>query len=172
MSEEREEDWESDRDLDELDDRADRKELRQRYYGLLQELRVVLPGVQVLVGFLLTVPFAQRFSELDDLGRTAYGISLVCSLVSVVCMLTPTVYHRVAGRTERRARLQWGIRMTVTGLALLAVALVTGLWCVSRLVFGTTSAWLLTLPVAATIVGLWFLLPRASGRKPDGFPRR
>ncbi len=49
-----------DRPASELDDRADREELRERYYGLLQELRVILPGVQVLVAFLLTVPFASR----------------------------------------------------------------------------------------------------------------
>jgi Family of unknown function (DUF6328) len=51
----------SDEDTEDLDDVADREELRQRYYGLLQELRVVLPGVQVLLAFLLTAPFAQRF---------------------------------------------------------------------------------------------------------------
>lgn len=165
-----EDDWDDDRDLRELNDRTDRKELRQRYYGLLQELRVVLPGVQVLVGFLLTVPFAQRFPELDEQGRIAYGISLICSLVSVICLLAPTVYHRVASRTERTARLRWGIRMTVIGLVLLAIALVSGLWCVSRLVFGPTPAWLLTTPVAAIIVLLWFVLPKVSGSQPDRRP--
>ena len=48
---------------------ADREELRTRYQMLLQELRVVLPGVQVLMAFLQTAPFAQRFGDLDDLGR-------------------------------------------------------------------------------------------------------
>lgn len=163
-------DWDDDRDLHDLNDHADRKELRQRYYGLLQELRVVLPGVQVLVGFLLTVPFAQRFPELDQLGRVSYGISLIASVVSVVCLLAPTVYHRVAHRTERTARLRWGIRMTVVGLVLLAVALVSGLWCVSRLVFGARSAWLMTTPVAATILVLWFVLPKVSGSRPDPGP--
>ena len=161
-------DWDDDRDLHELNDHTDRKVLRQRYYGLLQELRVVLPGVQVLVGFLLTVPFAQRFPELDELGRVAYGVSLISSLVSVICLLAPTVYHRVASRTERTARLRWGIRMTVVGLVLLAIALVSGLWCVSRLVFGATSAWLMTTPVAAFIIALWFVLPKVSGSQPDG----
>ena len=141
-------DTSDDRELYELDDQLDREEppyrshllapseLRRRYGILLQELRVVLPGVQVLVGFLLTVPFANRFPELDASGRAAYGIALVASLLSVVCLITPTVYHRVADRRERTARLRWGIRLTVAGLALLAVALGAGLWCVSRLVFG------------------------------------
>lgn len=161
-----------DRDLHELNDRDDREELRTRYYGLLQELRVVLPGVQVLVGFQLTVPFAQRFPELDDWGRFAYGVSLISALLSVICLLTPTVYHRIAKRTERTARLRWGIRMTVTGVLLLAVALVAGLWCVSRLVFGFRAAWVLTVPVAVVIVVLWILLPKLSGSDPDRRPAR
>jgi hypothetical protein len=52
-----------------LDSERNRGELRDRYYGLLQELRVVLPGVQVLVAFLLTAPFATRFGQVDDAGR-------------------------------------------------------------------------------------------------------
>jgi len=157
----------SDLDLGELDDHRDREELRKRYYGLLQELRVVLPGVQVLLGFLLTVPFAQRFGELDDLGRGAFAVAMLASLLSVVCLLAPAVYHRLADRTERIARLRWGIRMTVIGLMLLAVALVAALWCVSRLVFGTTLAWCLTVPVAVVIAVLWLVIPRATGRDDD-----
>jgi hypothetical protein len=157
----------SDADLADLDDAEDREELRQRYYGLLQELRVVLPGVQVLLAFLLTVPFAQRFTELDDVGRRSFGVAMVAAMLSVVCLLAPTVYHRVAARTERIARLQWGIRLTLTGLAFLAVALVTALWCVARLVFGTGPAWALAVLVASGIVALWLILPSATGGGPD-----
>ena len=151
----------------ELDDVGAKDELRQRYYGLLQELRVVLPGIQVLLAFLLTVPFANRFSELDRMGRGVFGVAIVSALLSVVCLLTPTVYHRVAKRTERSARLVWGIRMMMTGLALLAVALLSGFWCVTRFVFTTTTAWLLTAPVLVSIIGLWLVLPAVTGRHPD-----
>lgn len=96
----------SDDDSDELDDVTDREELRQRHYGLLQELRVVLPGVQVLLAFLLTVPFAQGFEQLDDLGRRAFGLALTSSMFSVVCLLGPTFLHRLGERTARSARLQ------------------------------------------------------------------
>jgi hypothetical protein len=97
----------SDADLDELDDERDRDELRRRYYGLLQELRVVLPGVQVLLAFLLTVPFARRFSELDDPGRGLFAVALVGAASSVVCFVAPTVLHRVGHRQARRERLEW-----------------------------------------------------------------
>jgi len=81
----------ADDDTRHLDEEADRDELRQRHYGLLQELRVVLPGVQVLLAFLLTVPFAARFTELDDAGRRAFEIALTSSMLSVVFLLGPSL---------------------------------------------------------------------------------
>ena len=83
-----------DRPASSLDDTMDREELRNRYYGLLEELRTMLPGVQVLVAFLLTVPFAAKFDQLDDLGRTLFGRAILSSITSVTCMLTPTAFHR------------------------------------------------------------------------------
>ena len=74
-----------------LDDRLDRSELRDRYYGLLQELRVVLPGVQVLVAFLLTAPFSARFADLDDVGVAAYLVALVSAVLATICRVAPTV---------------------------------------------------------------------------------
>ena len=133
--------------------------MRQRYYGLLQELRVVLPGVQVLLAFLLTVPFAQRFEELDDWGRRSFGLALTSSMFSVVCLLGPTFLHRLGERTARAARLLWSIRLVTVGLVLLGISLVTAMWSVARLVFGTTTAWRLVTPVIVTMLVLWVVLP-------------
>ena len=152
-----------DRDLSELDDIKDREELRSRYQTLLQELRVVLPGVQVLLAFLLTIPFSQRFTDLDDTGRNTFGFTMVTAMLSVVCLLTPTVFHRIGGRQERKSRLAWGIRLTIVGLMLLALSLVSGVWCVSRFVFGTTTAWWLAALVAGSIASLWLALPAIVG---------
>jgi hypothetical protein len=154
----------SDLDVGRLDDEADRDELRSRYYGLLQEVRVILPGVQVLLAFLLTVPFANRFGKLDTFGRTLFGIAMVSALCSVVSLLTPTVFHRVAERTRRKARLQWGIRFTLGGLGLLVIALVSALWCVSRFIFGEGTAVLIVIPVSVGILLVWVVLPLAVGR--------
>ena len=147
-----------------LDDIEDRDELRQRYYGLLQELRVVLPGVQVLLAFLFTVPFAQRFSELDALERDLYGVSMVSALLAVICLLSPTVFHRLAERTARSIRLVWGIRMVIVGLTLVAISLTSALWCVSRFVFGNTLAVAVTIPSVVAIIVLWIVLPLTVGR--------
>jgi hypothetical protein len=163
----------SDEDSKDLDDILDREELRQRYYGLLQELRVVLPGVQVLLAFLLTVPFAQRFSELDVWGRRAFELALTSSMFSVVFLLGPTWLHRLGERRARSARLQWSIRMLVIGIVLLAVSLVTAMWGVARFVFGTGPAWRLMVPIVVTMVALWLILPltlRTRRDQPDQAP--
>jgi hypothetical protein len=155
---------ESERDASDLDDFDDREELRQRYYGLLQELRVVLPGVQVLMAFLLTTPFASRFNDLDDTGRAAYFLALTSALGSIISLLTPTVFHRVADRTARSARLEWGVRMTLIGVGLLAVALSASAWCIVRLVYGTALANVVAAAAVASFVGIWVVLPLAVAR--------
>ncbi len=157
-------DAEGERDARDLDDIADRGELRKRYEMLLQELRVVLPGVQVLMAFLLTAPFAQRFTDLDDTGRRAYLVALSSALGSTICLLSPTVFHRVAERTARNARLVWGIRLAVVGYVLLAVALTAALWCIVRLVFGTTEANILAAAAVAVFCLVWIALPVSVGR--------
>lgn len=158
----------SDRPLRELDDEIDREELRTRYYGLLQELRVILPGVQVLLAFLLAVPFAERFPELDDTGRTLFGVALVGAWSAVVSFLAPTVFHRVSDRRARAERLQWGIRTTELGLVLLAGSLLTVLLSVLRLVFGTPVAIALTAPVTLLLIALWVVVPLRIRQRGDG----
>jgi MFS family permease len=159
-----------DRSLKHLDDVRDREELRTRYYGLLQELRVILPGVQVLLAFLLTAPFAQRFEDLDDRGRTLYAVALLTSLAAVVALLAPTVMHRLGERRARRARLLWSIRLMVLGLAALTVSLLSATWCVTRLVWGPEAGEAAAIGAGALFVALWVLLPlllRRRGSAPD-----
>jgi MFS family permease len=148
----------------ELDDIVDREELRRRYEMLLQELRVVLPGVQVLMAFLLTAPFAQRFADLDDVGRRAYLVALASALGSTICLLSPTVFHRVADRTARRTRLVWSVRLAVVGFVFLSVALTAATWCITRLVFGTTVATVVAAVAVCAFVAVWILLPLSVGR--------
>src|SRR6059058_985626 len=101
----------SDRSAHELDDVADREELRNRYYGLLQELRVLLPGVQILVAFLLTAPFAARFTELGEVEKAVYGVALATGILAIVAFVAPIAMHRVGSRRSRVERLIWAIRM-------------------------------------------------------------
>jgi hypothetical protein len=151
--------WYEDRPADELLDDADRVELRDRYYGLLQELRVLLPGVQILVAFLLTVPFDSRFEELDQLGRRLYGAALVSGILAIVAFTTPTVLHRLGDRRARSARLTWSIRVTRLGLLLLGAALLLALALVTRLVFGGGAALVVSAGVALCMAAMWILVP-------------
>jgi hypothetical protein len=117
------------------------------------------------MAFLLTAPFAQRFGDLDDIGRRAYLVALVSALASTICLLTPTVFHRVAERTARRARLVWSVRLAVVGMILLALALTAASWCITRLVFGTVAATVVAVGAVITFVGIWVILPLSVGRR-------
>lgn len=159
---------EVDSDTSRLDDEADREELRSRWYGLLQELRVVLPGAQVLLAFLLTAPFSQRFEDLDDAQRAAYVVALVAGLVSVISLIAPTVFHRVVDRTQRKVRLAWGVRMAMIGTWTLAVALLAALWCVLDFAIGGGLAWVLSILGVLAVLSLWLAVPLMSARPDRG----
>jgi hypothetical protein len=158
--------------LHQLDENVHQEELRQRYYGLLQELRVLLPGVQVLVAFLLTAPFAFRFQELDPLGRISYGVALWAGMMATIAFVTPTVFHRIGGRHLRAERLMWGIRSTRAGLAFLAVALLAAALLVARFVFEPFVAWVFVGSLACGMLGFWVLVPILSSRRHDPTWRR
>src|SRR3954451_15082697 len=117
----------SEKSVNELDDIADRVELRNRYDLLLQEIRIALPGVQILLAFLLTVPFSQQFNNLDTWGRRAAAVSLTCAMLARGRLATPAALHRRGDRAARAARLLWSIRLQVLGLVLVAIALIAGL---------------------------------------------
>lgn len=160
----RDDGWD-DRPASELDDQRDRPELRRRYYGLLQELRVLLPGVQVLVAFLLTAPFAQRFAELDDLETNLYAVALVSGVLAVICFIAPTAFHRVAWRRSRSARLEWSIRMLRVGLAFLAVSLETALFVVLGVLYDRAVGLVTVGVVGALGLLAWVVLP-VLGQRP------
>jgi hypothetical protein len=147
--------------LRELDEgiHAHQEELRQRYYGLLQELRVVLPGVQVLVAFLLTTPFAARFLEVDETGKVLYGVALWTGLMAVVCFVSPTIFHRIGGRTLRAERLLWGIRATRAGVLFLALALLSASLVVTRFVYDGWAAGFFVGTIAVGMLVAWIGIP-------------
>ena len=135
------------------------EETRERYRELLEELRTILPGVQVLFAFLLTAPFSQRFTELDEFGRDLYGIGLVGTAVAMAVFLSPASYHRIAPRRDRAARLRTAIRLVVAGMLVLAASVATVLFTVARFIFGNDVAAVSTAAVVGTIVVLWYLVP-------------
>lgn len=127
---------------------------------LLQELRIVLPGVQVLFAFLLTVPFAGRFTELTDPQRYVFFGALLCTAAATALLIAPSAHHRLLFRQgAREHRLQTGNALTIAGLAFLVPAMVGVVYVITDLMFGLAAAVAVTVAMAVSFVGLWFVLP-------------
>lgn len=108
---------------------------RRRYDELLAELRTIIPGTQVLLAFLLTVPFSSRFESLDRLGKVVFTVSLMTAASAVVLFFAPTAYHRIPDRRDRRGRLRYGVRLAVLGMILFAVSITCAVFVVVRFLF-------------------------------------
>ncbi len=133
---------------------------------LLNELRVILPGVQFLFAFLLTVPFSQRFSTLDGLETGVFFVTLLCTAIATALLMAPSAQHRVLWREGvRERRLELGNSLTIAGLIFLVPAMVGAVFVVSDFIFGLGAAVVVTLLLAFFFVLLWFALPlRYRGR--------
>lgn len=150
-------------------DEDSQREERQRYQELLGELRTIIPGAQVLFAFLLTVPFAARFSEIDTLGKTIFMASLLAVAAATVLFLAPAAYHRLSDRRDRRRRLRFGVRMALVGLVLLGLSMSCAVFVVIRFVFGSSGigAAVAGLPAALAVL-TWFILPVLHRRRSGG----
>lgn len=142
-----------------LDDELDRAELRSRYYGLLQELRVVVTGVQVLLAFLLTVPFDQRFAQLDEAEQAWFGAALVCATLSVIAFVTPTAMHRFGRRTARGERLALSIVATRLGLLFLGLSVLISFAVVASFLYHGIVPVVLVAGIAVVMTAFWVVLP-------------
>jgi len=145
---------------------TDKERTDRQLNELLSELRVVLPGAQVLLGFLFTVPFATRFGRVTHLQRVAFFVCLLCAVAGTVLLMAPSVYHRVrwehGGKKEVIAVAH---QLFLAGTALVALAIVAAVFMVSDVLFGRIAG-----VIAASISGLaillvWYALPLVHGRR-------
>jgi hypothetical protein len=127
---------------------------------LLQELRVALPGVQVLFAFLLTVPFSQGFDSLEPVQRELYFGVLLATALSTALLIAPTAYHRLLFRKRDKEHLvRISNRLTLAGLGVLAIALTGAVLLISDLLFKTTPTVIFTVAAGLTFATLWGILP-------------
>ena len=151
------------RELEKAEERTgeDRQERTAReLIELLNELRVILPGVQVLFAFLLMVPFTQRFPDLDDLETGVFFMTLLCTAVSTALLIAPSGHHRLLWRRGvREQRLGLGNRLTIAGLIFLLPAIVGVVFVITAFIFDLTAAVVVTGLLALFFVLLWFVLP-------------
>jgi hypothetical protein len=148
------------------EDEAER--LDRELIELLNEVRVVMPGVQLLFGFLLTVPFQQRFETIDAFQRDVYFVTLLLVAASSAFLMGPSAFHRLTFREGQKPYLvKLGTRQTIVGMVLLALAMNGVLLLLTDILFHTTMV-VVTVTLATALFGwLWFglaLWRRASGK--------
>jgi amino acid transporter len=130
---------------------------------LLNELRVALPGVQVLFAFLLAVPFANGFPKLSRLDRDVFFVAFITTALSTVLLIAPSSYHRLRWRQGDKERmLVVSNRLTIAGLALLAVAITCVVFVITDFLFHHAWAAFFTALVALAFLVFWYGLPVAA----------
>jgi predicted neutral ceramidase superfamily lipid hydrolase len=128
---------------------------------LLNELRVVLPGVQVLFAFLLTVPFTQRFPNLTQDQRRVYFLAVVATFVSSILLIAPAAHHRLLFRQGSKERvLKTANVLVVAGTAALAVGMSLSLYLIADVLYPGTAAGIASAVAALATAFLWFGVPR------------
>ena len=146
-----------------------KEELDRELTELLNEIRVGLPGVSVLFAFLLTLPFAARFEQLSGAQQAAYYLAFFSSAIAMVCLVTPSAFHRIRWRQgDKEAILRTSNRLVLIGLAFLGLGLVASVLLVSELVLPSPLAVLATAGVGVPVVTLWFILPFSRRLRDEG----
>lgn len=140
---------------------------RDRHWAeMLQELRVVQTGVQLLAGFLVTIPFQARFGELSGTQHVLFLVALGLAIASVALLIAPVSLHRTLFRRRRReALIAWSARLAQAGLACLALTMVSAVALIASVVLDTTAAVVLVGVTTLVFALLWVVLPEIVARR-------
>jgi hypothetical protein len=140
--------------------------LDRNWSDLLQELRVVQTGVQLLTGLLLTVPFQQRFGTLSDFQRTLYLVTVALSVTATALLVAPVAAHRALFRLHARGALvALGQRLAVAGLTMLALAVTGVVLLIFDTVAGLSTGIVAAAVTVAVFVAFWGALPLRERRR-------
>ena len=139
---------------------TEEERLDRNLMELLQELRVALPGVQVLFAFLLVVPFNQRFPDITNFQQTIYFVTLLLATGATAFLIAPTVHHRVQFREQDKERIvMTANRFTIVGMALLAAAMTGAILLITDLLYKSTTVTIVAALVAVMFALLWYAVP-------------
>ena len=145
---------------EEHDEESRRERINRELIELLNELRVALPGVQVLFAFLLVVPFNQRFPEITTFQRTLYFVTLLLATAATACLIAPTAHHRVEFRAQDKKRIVFAAtKLALAGLALLAAAMTGAVMLITDLLYHSATVAVVGGAVALGFAILWFGWP-------------
>jgi hypothetical protein len=127
---------------------------------LLEEIRVMLPGVEILFGFLIILPFSGDFGEISGFERVLYLATLLCTSAALALLMSPTTFHRIRFREMDKERMVFIVNRLVifaSGLVLLAIGL--AVYLVVESILGGVSAVIIALANALWFAWFWFGLP-------------
>jgi hypothetical protein len=132
---------------------------------LLNELRVALPGVQILFGFLLTVPFAQGFQRVNGFEKALFYATLLSTALSTICFIAPSATHRLRFHQGDRAYvIETAHKYTIAGLVFLALAIVGAVVMITDVLYSGAAIFAFPVAIALLVVGIWFVRPLLRGR--------
>ena len=141
-------------------DETEEQRLDRNLMELLQELRVALPGVQVLFAFLLVVPFQQGWADVTEFQKTVYYVTLLLTAAASVCLIAPTARHRMRFRELDK---EWIVitsnRLAIAGLMFLGAAICGAIMLISNVVYDSAATAIATAVVGALIAWFWFAAP-------------
>jgi 4-amino-4-deoxy-L-arabinose transferase-like glycosyltransferase len=147
---------------------TDYSEFEREWIELLNEVRVLLPGVQMLFAFLLAMPLFDRFADSVPSIHRIYLAGFLSATGACAFLVAPSVYHRLHWRRDVRDKetmLRTCNRLAIVGVVLLAVSMTSTVFVMAFLVFGAPLAIATTGLVAATFGALWFVLPLLRRRR-------
>ena len=141
-------------------DETKEERLDRNLQELLGELRVILPGVQVLFAFLLVAPFNQRFADITTFQKYLYLGTLLSAAGASILLIAPSIHHRITFRTQDKEYLiTRANRLTIVGGVLLAIAMTGAIWLITGYLFGDAITAVAAVVVAGTFAFLWYVVP-------------
>src|SRR5882757_2480883 len=155
-------------------DETEEERLDRNLSELLQELRIALPGVQVLFAFLLAVPFQQNFTKISEFEKRVYFATLLLTAISAALLIAPSAYHRLTFRYQQKHRLVFvSNRLSIAGLTAMALAMTCAVMLITNVIFGTVATTVVTTVLVLTMfVVFWAVLPlkRRLRYRDEGLP--
>ena len=144
---------------------SEQQAVDRNWNELLQELRVTQTGLQILTGFLVSIPFQQRFTELTDRQRTIYMVALAVALVATMLVLAPASFHRLLFRQQEKEWLiQAGNTCARAGLELSGVAITAVAWLLFDVVLGEAQGVVAAVVATFGFVLVWWVVPFTAHR--------
>lgn len=149
-----------------LEGEREKERLDRELGETLEEIRVALPGVQVLFAFLLAVPFQSGWDDVTALQRGVYFGALCFALVASTLLISPSAYHRSNFRAyDKRRLIVLASAFTLAGIVALAIAMGLAIMLVADVLFDSRVAGLVAALAAALFFTLWFLVPLRDRRE-------